>query len=767
MKRITYITVLLACGLLAASTPAFAQADAASSNWFSGKATLLLLGRDDVSSSKFDEYREVAKGVSMPVFSLQGSHNGNDYAVFGQNIARSDQRYFGWANLSWIGISYDYNQIPHNMGYNGRTLYTETAPGVWSMNATLRQALGAAVDATLPTTARTYPFYSALLAPTIAAANNVDISALRQRGDVTFDLGAKLPFDLSLTYLREVKSGARGASGGDILSVVTTAIDVPETLNEVTQDIGIRFAYPFKAGDVHASFNRNIYDNQQDGLIVDNPFRATDLAYVSTSVPGGPASVRFGSAPDNEATRGAFGFLLKFGRQTRITGDMAFGSWTQNAQFLPYTINSVILTPAGAPANSLTSLQASSLNGKIDTTNVNFGFVSRPVAGLGIRLRYRNYDLTNKTTPIVWTGSTSGSPDRSWGSSSINEDQPNGYVTANLYDTKTSRFDAQVSYDIKDLTLEGGFRAASIDRTYREATSGDDNSYLFAALYRASDWLNLRASYEDAHRTADGHTVYGFQADEAERDTTRTGFELIINPVSSLGLTFAYQRRDVDFPNRPDRVQVSGGVPVAGAQPIPGTPSGLLEASYDSYTVEADYAPSERAQFGAYYTYEKDASTTQWSSTTGANLNNLLNFAGSNEGNTFGVNATFQIVPEKWTFSFLANHQKIDGLMDITAREAGSFYTPGRTTLIPAGQGGAADITDWDDTQLTTITAQIDYHLAAAWTFSGGYWYEKYTYADAFSSGDTIFPQSVLFFMKADDGDYKVNVLYTKLTYRF
>ena len=98
------------------------------------------------------------------------------------------------------------------------------------------------------------------------------------------------------------------------------------------------------------------------------------------------------------------GFLLKFARQTRITGDLAFGSWTQNAQFLPYTINSVILTPAGTPANSVASLQASSLNGKIDTTNVNVGFVSRPVTGLGIRLRYRNYDLTNKTTPIVWTG---------------------------------------------------------------------------------------------------------------------------------------------------------------------------------------------------------------------------------------------------------------------------------------------------------------------------------------------------------------------------
>ena len=31
--------------------------------------------------------------------------------------------------------------------------------------------------------------------------------------------------------------------------------------------------------------------------------------------------------------------------------------------------------------------------------------------------------------------------------------------------------------------------------------------------------------------------------------------------------------------------------------------------------------------------------------------------------------------------TFRASQQKIDGLMDITAREAGSFYTPGRTTV--------------------------------------------------------------------------------------
>ena len=101
-------------------------------------------------------------------------------------------------------------------------------------------------------------------------------------------------------------------------------------------------------------------------LTVDNPFRATDLAYTSTAVPGGPAQARFSTSPDNEASRGAFGGQLKFGRQTRIGGDVAFGTWTQNENFLPYTINSAIFTPAGAPANALSTLQRPSLDGKVE-----------------------------------------------------------------------------------------------------------------------------------------------------------------------------------------------------------------------------------------------------------------------------------------------------------------------------------------------------------------------------------------------------------------
>jgi hypothetical protein len=663
-------------------------------------------------------------------------------------------------------VSFDYNQIPHNMGNNGQTLFTETAPGVWSMNATVRKSLGDAVDA-VPSASRTYPFYSSLLAPTIGSAGSVDVSGLRKRGNVTLDVGRRLPFHLAFTYNRDVKTGYRGASGGDILGVVTSAVDVPEPLNEVTQDMGVHWAWTFQnKGDVHASFNRNLYNDRIDALIIDNPFRATDLQYVSTSAPGGPAQSRFSTSPDNEASRGAFGAQFKFARHTRITADLAFGQWTQNAAFLPYTINSAVVTPSGLPANSTSSLQQPSLNGKMDTASYNVTFASRPIEALALRLRYRNYSYKDKTARWVITGDTSGSPDRIWTAAAApTTDEPYGHATANKTDSSLGRFEAQLGYEVGDLTLEGAFRNVQTSWEGRASSSGTDgkeNGYTLAAIYHTRDWLGFRVHFDDAKRTVSGiesgtiARLQGVMADHAERNQTRIGTDIELTPSDRYGVTLAYNRRNDDYPNRP--FEVAGNSE---------TESGLLKSSYDMYSVDFDFVPSARAQLTAFYTYEKVIQTNQFVTLTSGALNNLLRYVPSDKGNTFGFNGVFHLVPEKWTFSLLAQHQKVDGFQDVTAREAGAFYNPGRTGLIAPGSGGAADIGNYDDMKQTTAVADLGYTFAKAWTFSVGYAYERFTTADAFSDGTSIFPQSVLFFLKANDGNYTANMAFTRLIYRF
>ncbi len=754
------MSALVAMGLLMAAATAAAQNAPTTSG---GQITIGALGTGTVGSSKFTEYREVPTGVSIPFVNLFSKSKDVDFTLYGYNVQQTDQRYLGSLKALGMGITFDYNQIPHDMGNGGRSIFTESSPGVWTMPSTLRQSLQTAVTAQ-SSSGRTYDFYRALLAPTFASTNKVDVSGVRKTSNVALNLGKHLPFDVTLSYRNDFKEGYRGLGGGNVRGAVNPSYEVAVPLDEMTHDIGLRTARNFKSGNVYATFNRNLYVNQAGPLTIDNPFQAYDAPVLSGL--GGPAADRFSNAPDNEASTGTAGFLLKFKRQTRVSGSLALSVRTQDAQFYPYTANSAVLTTAGVPAFSLAALPQQSYGGKVNTTMYNLSFSSRPVEGLDIRAQYRVYDLTDKSDKWVITGDMS-TPHQNWNTVTPTADNPFGHPTANIFDTKSSRFTASASYDIRALTLEGQVRSATLERTSREATTGKESGIALTALFKARDWLGVRGTYDLGKRTAEGHTVYGFQADEAAFENTRTGLDVELTPMAGLELSLAYFRRDVQFTDRPDRVQTSGGVPVVGAAPIPNTPSGLLEAKYDSYTGEVNYAPNARIELGAYYTFEKNANTNQWSTTTGANLNNLLRYAASDETGTFGANMVFQIVPDKRTLSLNAMHQKVDGLADITAREAGSFYTPGRTGLIPAGQGGAANITDWDDTEMTTVSARLDVAMMKGWTLSTGYQYEKYDFRDAMNSTSLLMPAHVYIFLKPNDGAYNNAVAYAQLSFKF
>jgi hypothetical protein len=105
--------------------------------------------------------------------------------------------------------------------------------------------------------------------------------------------------------------------------------------------------------------------------------------------------------------------------------------------------------------------------------------------------------------------------------------------------------------------------------------------------------------------------------------------------------------------------------------------------------------------------------------------------------------------------------------MDITALETGTFYIPGRTTLIAPGQGGAVDITDYDDTEWTTANVSLAYTHNTKASLSVGYAYDKYTFGDAYNVSNSLFVQSPLFFMQENNGNYTANIVYTRLTVRF
>ena len=121
---------------------------------------------------------------------------------------------------------------------------------------------------------------------------------------------------------------------------------------------------------------------------------------------------------------------------------------------------------------------------------------------------YRSYGYKDKSARYVITGDTSGAARSALaGRAASTAEEPYGHATANRTDADTSMFNAQVSYDIKALTLEGAYRNASSTWVGRVASSGDEGeekTYTVAAIYHASDLLGIRFHNDWANRTVSG-----------------------------------------------------------------------------------------------------------------------------------------------------------------------------------------------------------------------------------------------------------------------
>lgn len=161
MKRATFLTVLLASGVLLAgavqvsaqsfssfgaavttstisTTAEQAPAPAAREDFVSGNLTVQLLGRNDIESSKLDEYRDVVKGASVSRFNVTGSAGALRYDLRGENVEPRDGRYTGTLKTDFFAVMADYNAIIHRIGNNGRTMLAEQSPGVWTENGDIR-----------------------------------------------------------------------------------------------------------------------------------------------------------------------------------------------------------------------------------------------------------------------------------------------------------------------------------------------------------------------------------------------------------------------------------------------------------------------------------------------------------------------------------------------------------------------------------------------------------------------------------------------------
>jgi MtrB/PioB family decaheme-associated outer membrane protein len=213
-----------------------------------------------------------------------------------------------------------------------------------------------------------------------------------QRKSIALGLTKLLPdgWDVAVNYKHETKEGNRligatfGTSGGNPRAAV-----LPEPVDYVTRQFDVIARYTTDKLQVQLAYFGSLFDNKKQGLVFQNAYNSYAAA---VNYPNGFGQL--GLPPDNQAHQlnGSFGYM--FSKETRLAGTLSIGRMTQNESFLPYTVNTGLV--------STDPLPRSSLDGRVNTTHLDFKLTSKLDPKLNLVAAYRYDDRANKTPQSLY-----------------------------------------------------------------------------------------------------------------------------------------------------------------------------------------------------------------------------------------------------------------------------------------------------------------------------------------------------------------------------
>ncbi|HVF47498.1 MAG TPA: MtrB/PioB family outer membrane beta-barrel protein, partial [Pyrinomonadaceae bacterium] len=247
----------------------------------------------------------------------------------------------------------------------------------------------------------------------------------------------------------------------------------------------------------------SLFRNSIPALTWENPFRTTDaLATAPAFNVGRNRFVRgqLALSPDNDFQSISITGSVDLPRYTQIRGAISWGRSTQNAPFLPYTLNSAMVAPnllPGQPALFNLAPPQPSLEGEVDTLDQNYALASRPFKSMKFLLQYRYFDRDNKTPLLIFPGLPA------FGDSGVRtaidfynlpiENFPSSY--------KRQNFTAEWEWTpFKSFGVEVEYNLETWNRTFREAPRTTEHSIRERIEYKPRTGVALKLDSLYAHR---------------------------------------------------------------------------------------------------------------------------------------------------------------------------------------------------------------------------------------------------------------------------
>lgn len=377
-------------------------------------------------------------------------------------------------------------------------------------------------------------------------------------------IGLRLPphkthWSYAVGYQHETQKGIEPLGG----SFLTTSTLLPEPIDYATDQVNASANYAVKVWQLKLAYYGSFFHDSNNSLRWQNPF--------TPYVPGADVG-QIGQAPSNNFNQLSAAGAWQLPAATRLMAMAAYGRGTQNAQFLPVTINPN-LQPGALPR--------SSLEGEVITHNYVVRLNSSPVSRLDLTGDYtydRHQDLTPQALfPQVLTDT---------------------YVAAallnNPYSFEKRSLRADANYRLNRIVrLDLGGEHRNEQQEFANIVDTRTNSIWLSSRIRPVEQVSVYLKYLNSRRVAPDYEPLADilspenpllrQYNIGDRNRKQGQATISYMPTSYLDLSFQWQQ-NVDH--------------------YDATVIGLTASRNTNYTVNLGLQPTRHVSLSAYYTEE-------------------------------------------------------------------------------------------------------------------------------------------------------------------
>lgn len=756
----------------------------------------------DGSSSKFEEHRDVQNGVLLNDLRIKVDGKNAPYYIDlkVKNPVQENEFYNlqgGVHGKFKVGVFYD--SIPHN--FNTGTLILS---GAGSDRLTIADTIQGDLEALEQTrgerggnpntdTTGEDAAQQAIVRDLLANTNKTTFKLKREKTGFSLDYNVTPDIKTWAKVTNEKRTGARvitagtyerynqGPNGiGHTADLFFTAgMELAEPIDYRTTVLNVGAGVYKKNWLADAEYTFTNFDNGNQSLVWDNPFRITDASATNNTdvnTANGFNRGRFETGqialtPSSQSHDFSVSGSVDLPLHSRFAANLGYGWITQDEAFVPYTLNSALAGVGGGPADitSTSALPQRDLDGEVRTINQSYVLTSKPLDSLALAAKYRYYDYDNKSDAIHFDGFAAFG-ESYWRTVKNAPSVDPGAVVENE-PLSFTRQNAEVSVDYhvaKPLTVfaEGFWedwdrKELRIDGTTELGIGG-------GFIYKPVKFASVKGSYKFSHRAVDGYKRGDSTAnpeavglanyDWADRERQKADLRVTVNPVETLTVGFIGQYLEDEFGDD-NRFGLKKQESAAGAFDIAYSPSERL-------TVFANYTKEYRKgamQSGAKDDKFNDPGTAIDDAFAGDNFNplNYWNTDIREKTDTIGLGATVQIVPEKLILT------------------AGYTFSHSKMEFANSNPNGAvkldnAEVQAWPDvtSRLQEVKADLAYAVTKNLKVGINYLYEWYSLKDFANTGAYVADASAenttrFVFTGANNYSYDAHVAGAYLTYKF